>query len=108
MYYENGGSSWTDNTGWVGGGDHCTTWFGVTCDENSHVTELTMNGNQVSGVYPSELSRLGQLTDLNLSSNALTGEIPQGVCDVSGLTIVGDATNCPNAAGEEGCCDIVV
>lgn len=31
MYTNNGGTTWDDNTGWLGTGEHCTTWYGVTC-----------------------------------------------------------------------------
>jgi hypothetical protein len=42
MYYANGGAGWNDSTGWLSEGDHCTTWFGVTCDANLKADALSV------------------------------------------------------------------
>ena len=42
LYYANGGASWNDSTGWLSEGDHCTTWFGVTCDANLKADALSV------------------------------------------------------------------
>ena len=41
--------SWKDAEGWARGGSYCT-WYGVVCDaKKEHVTELYLDGNNLTG-----------------------------------------------------------
>lgn len=96
----NSQSDWFDQTNWLSD-DECT-WFGVTCgepapenrrerklQENSTViTRLEIEGNNLQGSIPLDLSLLEDLKILNLASNALAGPIPTTIANLGGLTTV--------------------
>merc|ERR1719384_1936131 len=73
FYYNNGGSTWGDNTGWLTSSDHCADWFGVTCNDDHRVTSIIMTNNGVSGDYPEDLSSLDFLSSIHLTLNSLDG-----------------------------------
>jgi len=109
----NGGTGWTDNSGWLDESNHCS-WYGVTCSNWNLVNSLILNANQLSGPFPTDLHNLSRLNSLDVKSNTMTGEIPNDLCSKSSFLLEGDAINCPNtfntATGEysEGCCDVVL
>ena len=75
LYNATGGDNWTNNTNWL------TTapigqWHGVTTNGNGRVTNLDLNGNQLSGTIPTQLGTLANLEGLLLTRNQLTGTIP--------------------------------
>ena len=113
MYMDNGGTGWSDNSGWLDATNHCS-WYGVTCSSWNLVRELDLEGNQLSGPFPDDLDNLSRLNTLNVKSNTMTGDIPNELCSKSSLSLQGDAFNCPNtfdtATGEytTGCCDDVL
>lgn len=103
LYNSTNGDLWTNNSGWMSG-DACS-WYGITCDQDtsptdnsSHVTEIVLDGNKLSGSISDltsftgllafsvgsnqlngtipDLSALGHLHDFNASSNRLSGTIP--------------------------------
>lgn len=54
-------------------------WEGVSLGESTHpprVTELSLDGQGLTGVIPTELGRLTELKRLDLMGNELGGEIP--------------------------------
>ena len=81
MYYNNGGDSWTSNTNWLNNESHCS-WTGtsISCDYNSHVTEVNLSGNNVSGSMI-DLLGVSALSTVVLNFNNMAGPIPSGVCD---------------------------
>ena len=48
-------------------------WYGVTTDDNGHVTSLGLNGNHLFGSIPAELGSLTNLASLDLRDNSLSG-----------------------------------
>jgi hypothetical protein len=75
---------WTDQTNWKD--DNECEWFGVTCEMMTPnrrnlaesqfvVTGLNLEGNNLQGSIPRDLSMLEFLLVLNLSSNKLTGTL---------------------------------
>ena len=116
MYLNDGGASWTTQSGWQESGDHCE-WEGVMCSAALEVEALTLDANALIGPYPTDLGNLNKLANLYTASNALTGTIPDDVCTKSTsdeLFISADAMNCPNdfdtSIGQylAGCCDSVL
>ena len=91
LYSSTNGSSWTHHEGWGGAaGTECIgLWYGVTCNNTSpgtntsHVTQLGLSNNHLTGTLPS-LSGLPMLLSVYLDSNQLTGGLPS----LSGLTQV--------------------
>ena len=53
LYNSAGGSSWTNNTGWLASNARCS-WHGVECD-NGRVVKLDLGWNNFSGNIPSEI-----------------------------------------------------
>jgi hypothetical protein len=95
----------TTNPAWLNTGDHCN-WAGVTCNENSQVTDLIFSGLGLTGPYPTTLGKLSQLKNLDTKGNTLVGVLDANdICTNSFIS--GDETNCPNAVDETGCCDFV-
>jgi len=62
---------------------HCD-WYGVTCDENEHVTILILLGNKLSGTIPSEIGNLPMLTELWLTGGEVCGKGGCGYYQLSG------------------------
>ncbi len=108
MFLNNDGANWNIQGNWLGYGDHCS-WEGVACSNESFVTELALQNNQLSGSFPPDLINLDNLSSLDLSANALIGIIPEDLCYRStsdGLYIHGDVANCENTV-PAGCCDLI-
>ena len=75
LYDATDGSNWTTNTNWKTD-EPLSAWHGVTTDTDGRVTQLFLNGNQLTGTIPAALGGLTNLQQLLLSDNALTGTIP--------------------------------
>ena len=66
LYNATGGSNWNSNDNWLSAVP-IGEWFGVTTDDNGHVTELSLAGNQLSGEIPRELGNFANLETLSLA-----------------------------------------
>ncbi|MBC6481643.1 MAG: putative Ig domain-containing protein [Hormoscilla sp. GM7CHS1pb] len=65
--------------------DVVATWHGITV-EDSRVTEIKLDDNNLVGNIPPELGGLDQLRNLSLTNNSLTGTIPSELGELSNLT----------------------
>ena len=88
LYNATDGDNWWNNTNWLSDMP-LGEWYGVTTDGDARVTELRLNGNQLDGEIPSELSNLSSLTRLHLGNNQLDGGIPSELGNLSDLTELG-------------------
>jgi len=70
LYNSTNGDEWINNTGWGTDTSYCD-WYGVTCDENGHVTILDLSQNRLTGTLPSEIGNLANLKELLLWENQL-------------------------------------
>jgi Leucine-rich repeat (LRR) protein len=78
LYNSTGGPGWRSREGWLSpAGTECA-WYGVTCDAaRTHVTELNLERDRLSGVLPSNLNQLTEVTSITVSNNpALGGSLP--------------------------------
>ncbi|MGV8040658.1 MAG: leucine-rich repeat domain-containing protein [Thermoanaerobaculaceae bacterium] len=93
LYTSTAGSGWLDRSNWRNPGDtdfnavgtECT-WYGVFCDVGeTHVTDLALSSNQLSGTLPAELGNLPSLLSLDLWGNSLTGSLPPQLGNLANL-----------------------
>ncbi|KAL8230599.1 hypothetical protein R6Q57_000377 [Mikania cordata] len=97
-------NSWNDSNN-----ENPCGWFGVTCDVNNNVVELSLryvdllgsipsdftslltlrklvlSGTNLTGSIPKSIGSLQELNYLDLSDNGLTGEIPKELCALERL-----------------------
>ena len=73
LYDATDGDNWRRNTNWKSD-LRVDEWYGVTTDEELRVTELRLPRNNLQGMIPSELGKLGNLQRLYLHNNRLTGD----------------------------------
>lgn len=74
-------------TSWTAHSDPCLAFEGVACDEQGHVTNISLQGKGLSGRITPALANLKSLTGLYLHFNALNGEIPK---EIAKLTLLSD------------------
>lgn len=60
---------------WLSWTNECD-WYGIVCDQQGLVTEISLPKNGLTGSLVSEVSFLGRVTNLNLRENELTGTLP--------------------------------
>ncbi len=75
LYNATNGANWTNNKNWLSDAP-MRYWYGVTTDRGGRVTVLSLEGNQLSGEIPLDLSNLSHLAYLKLHENRLSGQIP--------------------------------
>jgi hypothetical protein len=83
LYFSTGGeSSWLNTKGWMISNTTSSKceWFGVECNADGAVQNLSLSGNMLNGTLPPEMSILSSgLEVLNLSSNNLVGPVPSEI-----------------------------
>ncbi|MEJ1241753.1 RHS repeat-associated core domain-containing protein [Chryseolinea sp. T2] len=82
-------TNWIDNTGW-GNADpnvveDVSGWFGVTTDDDGHVTQLKLSGNRLDGVLPPELGNLQHLKFIDMNYNQLHDSLPSEIYSLPSL-----------------------
>eukprot|EP01028_Stygiella_incarcerata_P001779 TRINITY_DN1330_c0_g1_i2.p1 TRINITY_DN1330_c0_g1~~TRINITY_DN1330_c0_g1_i2.p1 ORF type:complete len:1353 (+),score=201.99 TRINITY_DN1330_c0_g1_i2:1374-5432(+) len=74
-----GGLQWTNRDGWEDGvAKACCSGllFGVICDINGRVHNLSLTNNNLNGSIPLSIGSLTELEYLSLSSNHIEGSVP--------------------------------
>ncbi|MDM8525396.1 leucine-rich repeat domain-containing protein [Desulfococcaceae bacterium HSG8] len=86
LYNAAAGEEWENNALWLGDpGTECT-WYGITCDEgDTHVAEISLEGNNLVGQIPGAIENLTDLQHLDLSGNTISGSIPRELGSLSEL-----------------------
>ena len=84
LYNATGGANWMNSDNWLSDGS-IGEWYGVTTDASGRVTELILQGNELTGPIPPELGNLTNLLVLGLTKNRLSGAIPPELGDLSNL-----------------------
>lgn len=87
----------TNGSGWIVTWDITTeepcSRFGVTCDDEDNVIELSLTEDNLSGTIPPEIGDLEFLVSLDLSDNFLSGPIPEEIGNLAQLTTLNLAFN---------------
>ncbi len=92
LFDGNGGTGWTNNSGWDFNTDVTSSWYGVTVT-NGHVTGLTLINNNLINSLPAAIGQLTHLTTLNLFTNNLSGSIPTQISALTSLQTLNLSTN---------------
>ena len=72
LYESTGGPSWVDSANWGGPPGSENTWYGVVTDpENTTVLEINLEGNNLLGKLPPQLSDLANLEVFEIGGNLI-------------------------------------
>jgi len=100
LYEATDGDHWVDREAWLGPlGTECR-WHGIECwsglsSQPQPVTGLDLMENNLVGAVPTSIGGLTHLTELNLLGNHLSGTLPQPLIQqwlAGTLRVVGEAT----------------
>jgi len=83
LYNSTNGAGWRDNTNWLTS-TTVENWIGVTVSD-THILEIDLGNNALSGSIPTELGDLTILENLALGSNQLSGSIPDEIGNLTNL-----------------------
>jgi len=72
LYYQCGGTKWSNYNNWMSVALECE-WYGIGCNGELEVTNITLDNNKLEGIIPSELSSVDSLEVLELNTNSLKG-----------------------------------
>jgi Divergent InlB B-repeat domain len=77
LFNSTNGNAWTDKTNWNGApGTECT-WARIACNaDESHVTEIVLNNNNLVGTLPTTINQMSALRVFVVALNDLEGPIP--------------------------------
>ncbi len=84
LYNATDGPNWDYDENWLSNAP-LDEWYGVTTNNGGRVTELSLDGNELTGEIPPELGSLASLTELRLDGNELNGEIPPELGSLANL-----------------------
>lgn len=81
MYTNKGGTTWNDSTGWLEFGEHCTTWYGVTCypDQQGNLQANTFGliaSNELVDANCGALNTVGDIDACNWMEDANNHQVP--------------------------------
>ncbi len=82
LYYATNGDNWTNNENWLVG--PVASWYGVTM-QDSNVTQLWLDNNNLSDSLPVSLGDLSQLEIMALGGNGFGGHIPEELGNLENL-----------------------
>jgi Leucine-rich repeat (LRR) protein len=97
LYYAFHGDNWPVHLNWLTGGDVCswhdtfedndqaTVKVGLNCNTGNMVQEIRLDGLQMEGQLPTEISLFSTLEDLDLRSNKISGFLPKEMVNIKGL-----------------------
>ena len=92
LYNSTDGANWIENSGWLGEpGTECT-WYGITC-QDSKVTNIDLEENNLVGTMPPEIGCMPDLLDLRLHRNSLSGSIQAAIGGLINLEYLNLSTN---------------
>ena len=102
FYHSLNGNNWYDNSGWefaqpdssLEPSDICGTYyprpFGINCSDTHHVTEITIDNNNLVGTIPESIGNLTVLWGFLIGDSlSLTGTIPETMYDLVAIKYFG-------------------
>ncbi len=85
LYSALNGANWFDQGGWLSGSDP-NEWNGISVSNDGHVTEITLELNNISGELPSEIGDFPELITLGINSTDMSGTLPTELGQLTQLT----------------------
>ena len=89
IYSTTNGIYWSNNKYWNTTENPCT-WYGIKCDtESTHVIQLLLQANNLTGYLPDSIGNLTdvQVLSLDIPPNALTGTLPASIGQLKMLSV---------------------
>ena len=88
FYFSTNGNYWNNSKYWLSNVVSPCNWYGIVCDETlSHVAELLLPANNLSGVLPqNSIGNLFRLATFNINSNRVGGEIGDSLASIKSLS----------------------
>lgn len=83
FYHSMGGNHWYLQGNWLNESTSICRWGGVGCDTDCHVTTISLQRNNLTGIFPQEMQHLSKLNNLYLMCNQIHG----GLYSLVGLPI---------------------
>ncbi|CBJ33590.1 Hypothetical leucine rich repeat protein [Ectocarpus siliculosus] len=87
LFHETRGANWREKGNW-GTSEVLGTWYGVDVNAEGRVVKLSLYNNNLQGLLPPELGKLGALEHLALDANWLSGHIPEVLGNLSNLKVL--------------------
>jgi hypothetical protein len=87
LYASWDGKEWETQTNWISNQSECM-WYGVDCDEDSKIVQLSLPSNNIRGPLDHRLGALTDLVELDLSQNAITGSITSEIWGMRSLGVL--------------------
>eukprot|EP01117_Protostelium_nocturnum_P020712 TRINITY_DN946_c0_g1_i1.p1 TRINITY_DN946_c0_g1~~TRINITY_DN946_c0_g1_i1.p1 ORF type:complete len:338 (-),score=108.98 TRINITY_DN946_c0_g1_i1:219-1232(-) len=82
------GPGWYRNDNWDSTNTSVCTWYGIKCDSEGNITELTLSRNGLNGQMKFSIGLIRSLRILDLSHNAILGKIPPTLSQLNKLTFL--------------------
>ena len=90
LYNATSGTDWLDNTNWLSG--DLSTWSGVSLTDQ-RVTQLSLPGNNLSGVIPDDFIYADSIVTLDFSGNEIESAIPENFSDFVSIETIDLSSN---------------
>ncbi|MED6125699.1 hypothetical protein PIB30_071101 [Stylosanthes scabra] len=70
------------------GNDPCTgPWFGLSCNSNHQVTKINLPRHELNGTLSPSLAKLDSLLEIRLEGNNITGMVPSNFSELKSLRL---------------------
>ena len=90
LYYATKGPDWKVALHWLSPHHDTCKWFGISCNNETHVSSIKLDTNNLHGTLPPEIGMLTKLETMSFANNNLMGTLPDGF--LAELTKLGKQT----------------
>ena len=87
LYRTTNGAHWTNRANWLDSSRTICEYYGISCNKQGNVTEISLPNNGLVGTLPAALGTIGTLEDLHLPQNQLWGTVPTEIMRPSLLNL---------------------
>jgi len=76
FYFSTNGENWSKNRHWLSSSDHCSGWYGLSCNTRNEIITISLDQNNVGGIIPPEIAVFSSLVSFEVYNNSVSGTIP--------------------------------